>query len=133
MKFKQGDWCFCEFELKQIVKIEDNCIKEITDGYSNHMSSDLSNRCFPLNISIKRISHTVHYWSEEFFKFRGKSLNYPDLHRELVRRWVEMCENSDKPIFSTLYNNLEQFAKSVISKVNSVDYEEVEGIKIFSR
>lgn len=133
-KFKKDDWCFCEFELKQVKQTQDYRITEVTDGYFSHTSNDLSDRCFPLELHIKIISGHVSYWSKKIHELKNNLLNHPDLNRELVRRWIEICKNvDDKELVNTLCENLSKFCKDVIEKATSIKNEEVGGIKIFSR
>lgn len=133
-KFKEGDWVFCEFILQQIQETEDNRITSVSDGSFRLGSNDLSGRCFPLDMKIKRISDGVKYWSGEFNKLKNNALNYPDLNRELIRRWVDMCEfKDDDKKLKELYDKLDVFARAILDKVNSLRFEEVEGVALFRR
>lgn len=133
-KFKNGDWCFCEFKLHQIMNTEENRITEVSDSMFRLFGHDLSDRCFPLDLGIKRCSDTAAYWSREFHRLNHNGLNYPDLNRELVRRWAEMCENIHyEKRLQELYDNLNKFGNDVIKKVNGLRHEAVEGIHLFRR
>ena len=134
LKFKKGDWCFCEFKLQQVMETEENRITGVSDGMFRLGSSDLSDRCYPLDMDVKRISDTVAYWSEKFHELKNNALNHPDLNRELIRRWVELCENrKDDDQLKELYNNLSNFGNSVLRKVQDLSFEEVEGVRLFRR
>lgn len=130
-KFKEGEWCFCEFVLQQVQETKDNRITSVSDGMFSLGSNDLSDRCYPLTMRIKRISDTVKHWSNEFHKLHHNNLNHPDLNRELIRRWVEMCEESDDKKLQELYDSLSEFGNSVIRKINDLRYEQIEGINLF--
>lgn len=131
-KIKKGEWCFCEFELSQIVKTQENRITERTNGYISHSGHDLSDRCFPLDVKIKRISEEVEYWSKAFHSLKTNSLNHPDLHRELVSRWAMMCENKDnEDEVNSLFESLRKFGQAVLDKVNEAKGQIVEGVSIF--
>jgi hypothetical protein len=133
-KFKKGDWCFCEFELKQVIETSDNRITEVSSGYSRLSSRDLSDRCFPLTLRIKVISDSVNYWSRKFHETNCNNLNHPDLNRELIKRWVSICETSDDDdLTNKKIKSLEEFGKSVINKVDNLRCEQVEGVRIFGR
>jgi len=133
LKFKTGDWCFFEFKLHQIKKMEGSNISEVSSGTIRTSGSDLSDRCYPLEMNIKIISESVSFWSKRFHQERI-GLNHPDLHRELVRRWVELCDNKDNDDhLKELYEKLSQFGNSVLQKVNDLNFEEVEGIKLLRR
>ena len=134
LKFKKEDWCFCEFKLQQIMETEENRITGVSDGMFRLGSSDLSDRCYPLEMKVKQISDTVAYWSTEFHRLKNNSLNHPDLNRELIRRWVELCDNrEDENRLKELYDKLSEFGNSVLRKVRDLNFEEVEGVSLFRR
>lgn len=132
LKFKKGEWCFCEFKLQQIIETEENRITGVSTGVIRLGSSDLSDRCYPLEMKVKQISDTVAYWSTQFHALKNNALNHPDLNRELVCRWVELCDNrKDENRLKELYEKLSDFGNAVTRKVKDLDYEEVEGISLF--
>lgn len=134
LKFKEGDWCFCQFKLQQIHRTDDTNITSVSDGDFSLSGSDLSGQCFPLTMEIKRISDNVYYWSNEFHKLKNLNVNHPDLHLELIRRWSEICENiDDKSKVVDLSSKLTDFAKNVIHRINSYENNEVEGVRLFRR
>lgn len=133
-KFQKGDWCFCEFRLQQIMNVDGNRITEVSDGIMIMLSNDLSDRCFPLDLSIKICSDNVAYWSKRFHELNNNSLNYPDLKRELINRWIVMCENKDdKDKLQELYDSLSKFGNAVIKRVNELKHEEIDGVALFRR
>jgi hypothetical protein len=130
--FEKGTWCFCEFVLQQVQETNEDRITSVSDGNFNLSSSDLTDRCFPLEMSVKRISDTVAYWSKELHGLNHNSLNHPDLNRELIRRWVEMCENrADTDKVRALSEKLGGFVKTVIDRVKGLRTDSIEGINIF--
>lgn len=134
LKFKKGEWCFCEFKLQQVMETEDNKITSVSDGMLRLGSSDLSDRCYPLEMEVKQISDTVNYWSEEFHKIKINGLNHPDLNRELIQRWVDLCDNkgnADK--MKELYESLSKFGNAVKQKCNDLGFETVEGVALLRR
>ena len=132
LKFQKGEWCFCEFRLQQIMETEENRITRVSDGMIRSSSSDLSDRCYPLEMDVKCISDTVAYWSTKFHELKNKSLNLPDLNRELIRRWAELCDNrKDENRSKELYDSLNNFGMSVLRKVHDLSLEEVEGVSLF--
>ena len=134
LKFQKGEWCFCEFRLQQVTETEENRITGVSDGMFRLGSNDLSDRCYPLELDVKCISDTVAYWSTRFHELRNNSLNHPDLNRELIRRWAELCDNrKDENRLKELYDSLNKFGHSVLRKVEDLSFEEVEGISLFRR
>jgi len=132
--FRQGDWCFCEFKLQQIKEMEKNCITSVTDGNFSHGSSDLSDRCYPLEMKYKQISENVDYWKKKIQELNNNSLNYPDIHRAFIEKWCEMCDNADDhDKLRILYDKLAEFSRTIISKVQDSRTEIVDGVRIFGR
>ena len=134
LKFKKEDWVFCEFKLQQIMETKENRITEVSDGTFRMSGHDISDRCFPLTLSIKIVSDTTSYWSKQFHEAKCNVLNYPDLNRALISRWAEICENIDneKDVTEKL-EELSKFGNSVMKKIYNLQYEEIEGVRIFGR
>jgi hypothetical protein len=134
LKYKQGEWCFCKFVLQQVIETEENRITGVSDGMFRHGGYDLSDRCYPLEMKVKQISDTVAYWSKEFHALKNNALNHPDLNRELIRRWVELCNNRENENrLKELYDKLSEFGNSVVNRVIDLNFEEVEGVRLFRR
>lgn len=132
--FKVNDFIFCEFELQQVVMMEDNKVTEVTNGFFRLSGGDLTDRCYPLNLDIKCASDGVKYWSKRFHELNHNSLNHPDLNRELIRRWVNICENiENKKVLKELYEDLDKFGNAVVNKVTDLKYEEIDGVRLFRR
>jgi hypothetical protein len=114
--------------------MKENCITEVSDGNFSHGSSDLSDRCYPLEMKYKLISDNVEYWSKKLHALDNNSLNFPDIHRALVEKWCDMCDNADDyDKLKILYNKLADFAKAIINKVDNTRSEYVDGVRIFGR
>lgn len=131
--FKINDWCFCEFELQQIKRMEEGRVTEVTTGQFCMSSHDLTDRCFPITMPVKIASDNMQYWHKEFHKLSMAGLNYPDLHRRLVSMWVDICEESNEEILKSLYKKLEEFGRSILNRVRDLKYEEVDGLSLFRR
>jgi len=132
--FKVNDWCFCEFKLQQILSMKDGKVTEVSDGAFRMSGNDLTDRCYPVDMKIKQCSDTVAYWSHKLHELKHNSLNHPDLNRELISRWVEICENiNDGQATKILYEKLDSFGRAVVSRVQDLKYEEIEGVRLFTR
>ena len=133
-KFKEGDWCFCEFKLQQIRKMENDKITEVSDGYLCLSSSDLSDRSYPIETKYKLISDEVQHWNDEIHELDNCGLNYPDIHRKLVEIWSEMCENADnQDKLQKLYDNLAKFGNAIVRKVKDLGFERIDGVRLFRK
>jgi len=131
-KFKKGEWCFCEFKLQQVTETNEDRITSVSDGYFSHGSSDLSDRCYPMEMRVKIISDDVNYWRNQFHQLNHNSLNHPDLNRELIDMWVNMCENrNNDEVLKELYEKLNTFGQTVVSKVQELKHDTVGGVKLF--
>lgn len=113
--FSVGEWIFCEFELSNILEMRAGRVTEVTTGHVRRSSFDMSDRCFPLNESIKRISDYVLYYSDRIHR-DGCSvrLNFPDIHRWLVGDWAASCEG-------TQTSKAAQFAQDMCSVKHDSD------------
>lgn len=131
-QFKVNDWCFCEYELQQIIEIEEGRITSVTTGMCRLSGYDLSDMCFPLDIRIKNISDTVAYYMKKLHEVKHLNLNYPDLNRAFISRWVDLCKvKDDDKALQIGYDNLSAFYQSIIDKVSQVKNEYVEGVQLF--
>lgn len=132
MIWNVNDWCFFEFKLCQIKEVNNGNPTMVTDGSFQTSGGSFSERCFALGIPIKNASDSVAYWSDKFHAAKINGLNHPDLHRELVRRWCEICENIDhKEKLESLYKDLDKFGRAILDRVQDLRYEEVAGVKLF--
>lgn len=129
-QFKEGDWIFYEFNLYQIETIDpERGVLSITDSHFNRGGYSLTEDCFPMSLDVKYVSDNVRYYYNEIHKFKG--LNFPDIQRELVRRWKEIinCEPDKRKI---LWENLESFYRDIKGGVEKRWVEVVGNIKLFS-
>jgi hypothetical protein len=134
LKFKQGDWCFCDFKLQQVKETEDNRIVSVFDGTFIHSGYDLSDNCYPLEMKVKQISDIVYIQMERFQALKNNALNYPDLNRKLIEVWIELCDNREnKDKLKELYNNLFTFCDYVINKSKNLNNEKIEGVNLFRK
>lgn len=133
-KFKVGDFIFCEFVLQQIKEMNGEDITCVTDGHFQMTGNSLNDRCYPLDLRIKVISDSVKSWSKRFHDLKNNSLNYPDINRELIRIWVEMCEIKDNDTrLKELFNSLDSFGRKIEERVRDLKYEEIDGVPLFRR
>lgn len=133
-KFKQDDFCFSEFRLKQVTRTEENRITAVSDGLFSTSAYDLSDQCYPLTLPIKVISDAVAYYSTKFHSLKNNSLNHPDLNRKLIEIWIEMCDlvDDDKALRNK-YKELDQFGEEVIKTVQNTLNQVVSGVQLFTR
>lgn len=129
-KWKVGDWCFCQFKLMQIVEMEGDVVTSVTDGSFRLSSSSLNNVCFELNLRNKNISDTVAYYSDKVHQLKHNALNHPDINRELIKRWVEMCLTNGERELKEMYESIGRFYQQIHSYVDTERYKTIEGVSI---
>jgi hypothetical protein len=130
-KFKKGDWCFCEFKLQQVQEVTKGRVTEVSDGHFRHGGNDLSDRCAALTMRNKMISDDFKYWSDKLYALNNNALNYPDLHRELVDRWVTVCGTTTDAVCTQLLKDLSEFCEEVIKEVAGTKVVTVKGVRLF--
>lgn len=132
--FRQNDWCFCEFKLQQIKEMTGDKVTQVSDGYFSHSGSDLTDRCYPLEMRYKLISEEVSHWSRKIHDLNNNSLNHPDINRALIEKWCDMCDNvDDNEKLQQQYNSLADFCRAIISKVQDARSVFVDDVRIFGR
>jgi hypothetical protein len=130
-QFQVGDWCFCEFKLQQVKRIEGSRILEVSDGYLSCSSYDLSDKCYPLDFSVKRISETVEWYKNRLHDLK-MDLNFSAIGKELIRRWCEMCDaRNDDDKIKILDIELQQFYGAIAERVYALKNEQVAGVRLF--
>jgi hypothetical protein len=130
--FNDGDWVYYDFELYQVKGTRDNYI-DLTTGYIT-TSTPCTENVYPIDLSIKVISEGVEGYSKRLHQIRSINLNYPDLHRELVRRWIEIIDHkNNKDAVKTLWNKLDEFVRKIEQRSEDLKYEEIDGVKLIRR
>lgn len=130
--WKVNDWCFCEFKLQQITEVEEGRVTSVSDGRFSLGSYDLSDRCYPLDLSIKRVSDSVAYYSDKFHKLNIPGFNYPDFNRELISRWVNLCDHvKDNDTIKKLYDELQEFCNNIERTINNQRDVSIAGFNLY--
>jgi len=132
--FKKNDWCFSNFELCQIVEMEDGHISSVTTGSIRKSGWYLDDSCFPLDIRIKNISDTVHYYYKKLHELNRVNLNYPDIVRWLEAKWADLCRHKDDDKFIQKgYDEIQKFYRDIETSVSSIQEVQVNGISLIRR
>lgn len=132
MEYKINDWVFCEFKLQQIREMDGDRVTSVSDSRFSLSGNSLGDRCFPLDLNIKNISDSVAWYSDKIHALNHNGLNHPDIHRELINRWVEMCHvKDDKVALKGLFDSLADFYKSIEQIVSGLSNQYAGGVKIF--
>lgn len=129
-RWKDGDWCFYEFKLCQIV-VKDGKVKEATDGMFRTSGQDLSYGCAPLSLHAANLTQHAQHWSDRLHKEGPSGLNYPDIHRKLADLWMDACIATERDEQKEKGEAISKFAQAVLASVKNVG--EVDGIPLFRR
>lgn len=129
-KWKVGDWCFFDYELVQIQKVENGNVRSVSTGIIGS-SGNLSERCFPLSLEIVRLSGYAKSWSDKLRSVTPSVLNYPDIHRKLVEIWVEGCESiANEDAEKTTYESLRVFCEAILERLDEAKQFNVGGVRV---
>jgi len=123
--FKVGDFVYNDFELNQIVEMNNNLVTELTDGIIRKSGNNLL--CYQLTLRNKNISEYIKELYNKIQSIRG--LNYPIIHRYYIKIWCDCINENDKndENLDVYYKKLKNFNKEIFDRLNF----EVDGIKIF--
>lgn len=132
--WKVGDWCFSEFQLKQIKEVHpERGVSSVTTG--TIVSSGWNTFCVPLSLEAKVWSESVEYWEDEIRrKEGGRNLNWPDLHRKFVELWEEGCAGLGTEKAGTMqahHNKVRDFARGVLDQLETSRSLQADGVPIF--
>ncbi len=122
VKFNLGEWCFYEFKLHQITETINGKIVEITDGIRFIREEDINDKCYPISMITKQISESVAYCKTDLDNIKNKLFDNKVLNKELIRAWLEMCENKDnKDKLEELYTRLHFFRHVIKTKSKEIE------------
>ena len=114
--WKDGDWCFFEFKLCQIV-VKDGKVQEASDGMFRTSGHDLSYACRPLTLRNANLTQHAEHWSDKLHKEGHGGLNYPDIHRKLVELWCASCDSQEGDLVAC--EAVGEFARKVLAAIKN--------------
>src|SRR5258708_784432 len=124
---KVGDWVFCEFDLVEIREVAaDGRVTMLADGMFERSVYDFRDRIFPLTRRGNRIVAHFQIASRDLHTMHN--LNFPDIHRELVARWVKAMAGSDE-VATEVVNALREWVREIDRARDVV----VGGVSVFRR
>ena len=130
---KVGDWCFYEYKLSQVKKVNaDGRVIEVSDGFISTSNGGYGFHIKPLTLRNKIISGVFEGISNELHEKGNAGLNYPDIHNHFVDLWLQACETEDtedgNKELTGIYNQIRAFSKKLIEF--SQYGPEIDGVKI---
>lgn len=128
--WKDGDWCFYEYKLCQIV-VEDGRVTEASCGMFRTSGRDLSDACRPLTLRNANTSQHAQYWSDRLHKEGHAGLNHPDIHRKLVELWCAACDVPTEVKECAAFEAVGEFARKVLDASKRI--EQVDGVELIRR
>lgn len=132
MTWNIDDWCFFEFRLAQIKDVTDGRVTEVRTGYITVGSYDFNDKIKPLTMPYKVASDEVEAVYNKLHREGSPGLNWPELHRHLVRLWLKLCDAYDVELkgelISSAYEELYEFRDAIL---NICQNTTVDGIQLF--
>ena len=131
--WKVGDWCFYQFDLKQISEVEGGVVTSVRDKYFSTSANNLNNDIFPISFNIEDISRQYKDVYDRIYTAGNRmNLNFPDIVRWLSSEWTDCARKcDDNDYISIKLAILDKFSDGVIERINSFKKSEVNGIKLF--
>lgn len=131
-KFNVGDWIFCNLALHRIEEMRGDDITTITDGFFSKGSSSWNDEAFHLDIRIKVISANFEGQKDKLHREGNRQLNFPDIHRWLVKKWVAACRvKDDTETVNAAISELDEWTHNILNRCQELNREEVGGIRLF--
>ena len=122
---EKGDWVFHEFTLGRIEEITDGKITKFVNGSFQVGGNSLF--VLPLTLVNKSISEQYDYYWREIRELKC-GLNLPDIHRHLVKLWIDDCS---LPVNSEHYIKVREFYQEIRSAVLDKRLIQVQTVKVF--
>ena len=126
--WKNGDWCFYEYRLCQIV-VEEGKVREASCGMFRTHGQDLSDSCRPLTLRNANLTQHTEYWSARLHKEGHAGLNHPDIHRRMVELWCAACDAKEGKPQEKAAEAIGAFAAAVLKQESG----EVDGVQLIRR
>ena len=131
-QWKQGDWCFHEFNLCEVTKCQNGVITELSDGFFCMSGTNLNYGTFPLSKSTKVVSEAFAKLHDRLHALKAGALNHPDFKRYLVQKWVD-CFDADRTVEQCheLQREAAAFVARIEEHVHGLNNVVVDGVRIF--
>ena len=122
-----GDWVFYDFELMQVVDESSTSNGSVRIGGIAKQWRSVDTPVHPMNMKVKRISDCYRFFYSQIHKLEGApGINWPDIHRQWVKRWHEACLGKQEHPATWPQNFAEEFEKA-LAKVAEC---KIDGIQI---
>lgn len=129
MNFKVGDWVIHDYEIKQVIAVEEtptNRVTEVSCGYFNTSGNHLI--CFPLTLANKRVADNITTYCDRLREENGsRDLNWPDINRYFCQKTAEAIEGDADKVFEEVNN----FVKTVTDSLRDRSSKQTNGLRIF--
>lgn len=136
MKFAVGDWVIHNYEIKQIKRMEEGKVVEVTCGSFSTSSSDLTYDIRPLTLKTKRYAESIEYYYKELDKLPGsRSLNWPDINRHFSDLCLKAIDDPKEKYQEGEVNKYLQEARDFVQKTRDAlsGVQSVNGVDLFRR
>jgi len=129
-KWKKDDWCYYQFELYQILEVDnDGNVTVVTNG-SGETSGNLA--CFPLTIANKYSAElTKKCYNSIRDEANRMNLNYPEIINWFNEEWEKTCLSSNKDEYNQILNYIKETSEEIINEITNIQLIKVEDIRLF--
>lgn len=113
---KVGDFGYHDFKLGQVMAVENGRVTEFSTGYIRTSGADLS--FVPLSLRALRVADEFATISRAIHDKGHAGLNYPDIHRWLVRKWLDTqaLDENDASVWRALWDELAVFKNRMVGE-----------------
>jgi len=143
MKWKVGDWCYHEYKLSRVERVNDNGeVTAVTTGYITTSTGGKFD-VFPLTLRNKIVSESVEKLYNDISRGVSRNgLNWPHIHNYFCTHWesalnelrnyedppLEKDEKRVNEIAEVLYDTLKDFNNQLDDKYENTS---VNGVRLF--
>jgi hypothetical protein len=111
--------------------MEGDRITGVDDGHLSMGGHDLDDRVRPLTLQVKNCSELFAEYYNTLHQLQMNGLNFPDIHREMVRRWMECTDDVEKSVRSVKIISMRNWIERLRNRVRELKEETVDGVKLF--
>lgn len=133
---KLHDWVIHDYKIKQITRVEDGMIREVSCGSFSCSSTDLTPSCRPLTLTSKRMAECFDHYYDQLRNTHGSNaLNWPDIHRYLCGLCLKAIDSPKRKYAEGELNPFVAEGQEFVRKTKDAleGMPDVNGVRLFRR
>jgi hypothetical protein len=119
IEYKVGDSILFKFKLNQVKEVEDGKPTSITNGDMVTYGNFIHLSCVPLTHANKLHSEYVANLNDKLTELCPQSLDNYNIHSELTRKWLLMCETNDQLTLAKIYAETRGYVDGILEAFNN--------------